>query len=83
LFVKYIVTLCKKFNMATITIKINEKSKEGKTLMELIKLFSVKKTVVEIINIPNDGIDESIQDYKEGNIIQAKNAQELLKKIKA
>jgi hypothetical protein len=69
--------------MATITIKINEKSKEGKTLMELIKLFSVKKTVVEIINIPNDGIDESIQDYKEGNIIQAKNAQELLKKIKA
>ncbi len=69
--------------MATITLKINEKSKEGKTLMDLIKLFSAKKTAVEIIETPNEGILESIQDFKEGKIIRGKNASDLLKKLKS
>jgi hypothetical protein len=69
--------------MQTITLKINERSLEGKALMDLIKLFSVKKNAVEIINLPNEGIEESIQDFKDGKIIVAKNAKELLKKIKA
>ena len=69
--------------MATITLKINEKTKEGKTLMDLIKLFSVKKAIVEIINEKQPLIEESFQDYKNGKIIQAKNAIELVKKLKS
>lgn len=44
--------------------KINEKTKEGKTLMDLIKLFSVKNTNVEIINENQPFIEDSIQDFK-------------------
>jgi len=36
--------------MTTITIKINEKSKAGKTLKNLIELFAEKFEVVEIIS---------------------------------
>jgi hypothetical protein len=69
--------------MATITLKINVKTKEGKTLMDLIKLFSVKNANVEIINENQSFIEDSIQDFKKGKIIQAKNAKELLKKLKS
>lgn len=35
--------------MATITLEIDENSKEGKTLLDLIHLFSAKKKTVKII----------------------------------
>lgn len=35
--------------MATITIKVNEKSQAGKTFLELINFFHSKKNVIEIV----------------------------------
>jgi hypothetical protein len=35
--------------MATVTIKINEKSQAGKTFLELVKFFHSKKNAIEII----------------------------------
>ena len=35
--------------MATITIKINEKTQEGKTFLELVNFFHAKKKSVEIV----------------------------------
>jgi uncharacterized protein YggU (UPF0235/DUF167 family) len=37
--------------MTTITIKINERTKAGKTLKNLIELFSEELKVVEIVSV--------------------------------
>jgi AAA15 family ATPase/GTPase len=44
--------------MATITLEINENSKEGKTLLDLIHLFSGKKKAVKIIESSENIIHE-------------------------
>lgn len=67
--------------MATITLKINEKSKEGKALMDLIKLFSVKKTAVEILRNFNDETIKAIEDVENGKTIKVKNSKELFKNL--
>jgi hypothetical protein len=67
--------------MATITLKINEKSKEGKALMDLIKLFSVKKTAVEIIRNFNEETIKAIEDVEQGKTIKVKNSKELFKNL--
>jgi hypothetical protein len=40
--------------MTTITIKINERTKAGKTLKNLIELFSEELKVVEIVSVNKD-----------------------------
>lgn len=67
--------------MATITLKINERSKEGKALMDLIKLFSVKKTAVEIVENFNDETIKAIEDVENGKTIKVKNSKELFKNL--
>ena len=69
--------------MTTITLKINDNSVMGKSFLAFLKTFVAKDKSVEIINVPNTGLQESIADYKAGRVIKAKNATELLKKLKA
>lgn len=69
--------------MTTITLKINDNSVMGKSFLAFLKTFVAKDKSVEIVNVPNAGLQESIADYKAGRVIKAKNATELLKKLKA
>ena len=69
--------------MTTITLKINEKTNFGKTFLAFLKTLTDKEKTVEIIKEPNIGLEESINDYKAGRIIKAKNAEDLIKKLKS
>lgn len=72
--------------MATITLKINEKSKAGKTFLDLIQLFNSKKAGIEIIEkdyIPNKETLKAMKEAKEGKVISAKNVDELMEKLLA
>jgi hypothetical protein len=68
--------------MTTITLKINEKSKAGKILTGMIELLSKNKSDVEIIkNDSKSGIEEAIEDIKQGTINSYKDSNELFKKV--
>lgn len=68
--------------MTTITLKINEKSKAGKILTGMIELLSKNKNDVEIIkNDSKSGIEEAIEDIKQGKINSYKDSNELFKKV--
>lgn len=69
--------------MTTLTLKINDKTNAGKTFLAFLKTFVAKEKAVEIVKIPNAGLQESIADYKAGRIIKAENATELIEKLKA
>ena len=68
--------------MTTITLKKNEKSKAGKILTGMIELLSKNKSDVEIIkNDSKSGIEEAIEDIKQGKINSYKDSNELFKKV--
>ena len=68
--------------MTTITLKINEKSKAGKILTGMIELLSKNKSDVEVIkNDSKTGIEEAIEDIKQGKINSYKDSNELFKKV--
>ena len=69
--------------MTTITLKINDNSVAGKSFLAFLKTFVAKEKAVEIVKTPNAGLQESIADYKAGRVIKAKNATELIKKLRA
>jgi len=69
--------------MTTITLKINEKSKAGKLLTGMIELLSKNKSDVEIISTPNFETLKAMEDAKNGKVIRAKNATELLSILKS
>ena len=69
--------------MTTLTLKINDKTIAGKTFLAFLKTFVAKEKAVEIVKTPNAGLQESIADYKTGRVIKAKNATELIKKLRA
>lgn len=69
--------------MTTITLKINDNTAMGKSFLAFLKTFVAKDKSVEIVKVPNAGLNESISDFKAGRIIKAKNATELIKKLKA
>lgn len=66
----------------TITLKINERSKAGKTFKDLIDIFS-SQPGIEVITEeqPNAKTLASLKEAKEGKVIRAKNAKELMKKL--
>jgi len=69
--------------MTTITLKINEKSKAGKLLTGMIELLSKNKSDVEIISTPNFETLKAMEDAKNGKVIRAKNAKELISFLKS
>ena len=72
--------------METITLKINKKSREGKTLMDLINLFSLKKTAVQIVDEPryNPKTEKAIAETKlRIGIIKTTSHEDLMKKLRS
>jgi hypothetical protein len=67
--------------MKTITLKVNEKTKAGKSLLSFLKFITKESKGVEVIHTPNYDTLLAIQEAKSGKVIRAKNSKELLKKI--
>ncbi|MBU3660225.1 MAG: hypothetical protein FGM14_10165 [Flavobacteriales bacterium] len=67
--------------MATITLKINERSTYGKAILDLIKIGINEKKGVEVVKTPNKETIKAIEEVKAGKVIRAKNAAELIKKL--
>jgi hypothetical protein len=67
--------------MATITLNINERSKFGKAILELIKIGISENKGVELVKIPNDETIKAIEEINSGKVIKAENATELIKKL--
>jgi hypothetical protein len=69
--------------MATITLNINERSKFGKAILELIKIGISENKGVELVKFPNDETIKAIEEINSGKVIKAENATELIKKLNA
>jgi hypothetical protein len=69
--------------MATITLNINERSKFGKAILELIKIGISENKGVKLVKIPNYETIKAIEEVNSGKVIRAKNATELIKKLNA
>ena len=52
--------------MTTLTLKINEKTKMGKIILDLIKFGSSEKNGVEVLHFPNEETLEAIKEVEEG-----------------
>lgn len=62
--------------MATFTIKINENTKAGKSLITFLKSLKEVVSISEIKSSP--AIDEAFEDVKRGNTFTAKDSADLL-----
>ncbi len=62
--------------MATCTIKINEKTKEGKSLLSFLKSLKEVVSISELKLSP--AIDEAMEDLNTGNTFTTKNSVDLL-----
>lgn len=82
--------------MTTITLKINERSKAGKTLLSLLDFFTSENNGVEIIanpiddkkkvsevsgNIPNAETIEAINEAKSGKVYRSKGMKDLMQHL--
>jgi hypothetical protein len=68
--------------MATVTLKIDEKTKAGKLLMAMIELFSKENKGVEVIRTSlKSSIDEALEDVKNNRINFYSNCDDLLERI--
>lgn len=63
--------------MARYTINIDEQSNAGKHLLSLMKAL---EDIVKIEEKHQSGIDKALMDVKNGNIHDAKNAEDLISK---
>ena len=68
--------------MTTITLKINEKSKAGKTFLSMVRFFTEEKNGVEILNTPNlETIKAMYEVENKIGLTRVKNSKELFKKL--
>lgn len=68
--------------MTTITLKINEKSKAGKTLLSMLHFFTEEKKGVEVIQTPNfETIRAMYEVENKIGLSHAKNASDLFNKL--
>lgn len=67
--------------MATITLNINERSKFGNAILELIKIGIFENKGVELVKFPNDKTIKAIEKINSGKVIKAEKATELIKKL--
>ena len=68
--------------MTTITLKVNEKSKAGKTMLSFLKFITEESKGVEVVHTPNYDTLLAIQEAKQGKVIRGKNAKDLFRKLK-
>jgi hypothetical protein len=64
------------------TIIINEKTKKGRIILDLIREINGGKIIESDLNIPNDITLKAIQEAKEGNTIQCVDFDDYLKKVR-
>lgn len=68
--------------MTTITLKINEKSKAGKTLLSMVQFFAEEKNGVEIVKTPNlETVKAMYEVENKIGVTRVKNSKELFKKL--
>ncbi len=68
--------------MTTITLKINEKSKAGKTLLSMVRFFTEEKKGVEVIQTPNlETVKAMYEVENKIGLSRAKNASDLFNKL--
>ncbi|MGE4587568.1 MAG: hypothetical protein AB7D05_09520 [Mangrovibacterium sp.] len=63
--------------MATYTIKINEKTKEGKRLAAM--LGKSKAVTVFSHDKKRPGLEEALEDVRQGRVFRAKDADDLIR----
>ena len=63
--------------MATYTIKINEKTKEGKRLAAM--LGKSKAVTVFSHDKKRPGLEEALEDVRQGRVFHAKDADDLIR----
>lgn len=67
--------------MVQITLKINERSKLGRIILDLIRLGTEKKEGIEVIHTPNQDTIKAIEDVKAGRTTKVKNSKDLFKQL--
>ena len=68
--------------MTTITLKINEKSKAGKTLLSMVQFFTEEKNGVEILKTPNlETVKAMYEVENKIGLTSTKGAKDLFKKL--
>ncbi len=81
---KFILYFCvlKIEMMTNIALKINERTKSGKTLLSLIKSFTDKNNGVEIYDIPNFETVKAMYDAENKiKTTKSKNSKDLFNKL--
>jgi hypothetical protein len=71
-----------KIVMTTITLKINEKSKAGKTLLSMVRFFTEEKNGVELLKTPNlETVKAMYEAENKIELTRVKNSKELFEKL--
>ena len=69
--------------MTNISLKINERTKAGKALLSLIKLFTTENKGVEICNIPNFETIKAMYDAERKlNVMETKGSKDLFENLR-
>ena len=63
--------------MATYTLHIDERTKVGKNLVNLLKSLN---NIVQIHKTPNENTIKAMQDVKDGNVVQTKEKKDFFDK---
>jgi hypothetical protein len=63
--------------MQTITLRINENSKMGKVILDLIKITAADKKGVEVVRTFNAETIKAIEDVEAGRTFKVKNTKDL------
>jgi hypothetical protein len=67
--------------MQTITLRINENSKMGKVILDLIKITAADKKGVEVVRTFNTETIKAIEDVEAGRTFKVKNTKDLFKEL--
>lgn len=67
--------------MQTITLRINENSKIGKVILDLIKITAADKKGVEVVRTFNAETIKAIEDVEAGRTFKVKNTKDLFKEL--
>jgi hypothetical protein len=67
--------------MQTITLRINENSKMGKVILDLIKITAADKKGVEVVRTFNAETIKAIEDVEAGRTFKVKNTKDLFKEL--
>lgn len=76
--IQFAIFVIKILAMATYNITINEKTRAGKKLVALLESLSEVVSFTEVKQ--NKGMNESLNDLKNGRIFKAENAKDLIDK---